>query len=45
MEFDFDITEEKIKEVAKRYNLIARKVDNKEEVGFFVNGERSSNSD
>lgn len=37
--------ENKLKEVADRYNLIARKVDNKEEAGFFVNGKKVSDNE
>jgi len=37
---DFKITEEKVKEVAERYGLTAKKVNNKEEAGFVI-GDKS----
>lgn len=37
---EFKITEEKLKEVAERYGLTAKKVNNKEEAGFVIEGKK-----
>ena len=39
---DFKLTEEKVKEVAERYGLTAKKVDSETEAGFIINGKQLS---
>lgn len=37
---ELKLTEEKVKEVAERYGLTAKKVDSEEEAGFIINGKQ-----
>lgn len=42
---EFNISEEKIREVAKRYGFQVSKVDNPEKAGFYIEDEKISADD
>lgn len=45
MEYNFKIKEEKLKEVAERYGLELKKVEDKKDAGFFLGGKKLSEDD